>query len=70
MSGRREGGEEVESAGSPDCDCVGRGTPEEALRGDREGGLGLSITVFMSCERTWHFHPVGSSLAGTAGQVR
>jgi hypothetical protein len=34
VSGRREGGEEVESAGSPDCVCVGRGTPEEALRGD------------------------------------
>lgn len=33
VSGRREGGEEVESAGSPDCVCVGRGTPAEALRG-------------------------------------
>lgn len=33
VSGRREGGEEVESAGSPDCVCVGRGTPTEALRG-------------------------------------
>lgn len=42
--------------------------------GDRDGGLGLSCTVFMSwavihTERTWHFHPVADSLAGYAGQV-